>query len=49
MTAHEFVDIDDPDTWPVLLAARIGEVAAEVPARLDTARDLNNRVGHVAE
>ncbi|MEU1290260.1 hypothetical protein [Kitasatospora sp. NPDC005856] len=49
MTAHNIVDLDDPNTWPASLADRIDELADEVPAHLDTARDLNNQVGHLAE
>lgn len=49
MTSHENVDIDNPDTWPASVSDLITELAADVPEQLDSASDLHNEVGHIAE
>ena len=49
VTAPDTVDLDDPATWSADLAGLIDELAPAVPEGLDTASDLHNEAGELAE
>lgn len=49
VTAPDIVDLDDPATWSADLVGLIDKLAPAVPECLDTASDLHNEAGELAE